>query len=88
MNKKELVQKVSAISGLSIADAEKAVKAYEATIAEAMKAGDKVTSVGFGTFEVKQIAARNGRNPHTGNPMTIPAKQMVKFRPGKNLELK
>ncbi len=88
MNKKELVHKVSAISGLSIADAEKAVKAYEETITEAMKSGDKVTSVGFGTFEVKQIAARNGRNPHTGNPMTIPAKQTVKFRPGKNLELK
>lgn len=88
MNKKELVHKVSAISGLSIADTEKAIKAYEETIAEAVKAGEKVTSVGFGTFDVKQTAGRNGRNPHTGKPMVIPAKQMVRFRPGKNLELK
>jgi DNA-binding protein HU-beta len=88
MNKKELVHKVSTISGLSIADTEKAIKAYEETIAEAMKAGDKVISIGFGTFDIKQTAARNGRNPHTGKPMIIPAKQTVRFRPGKNLELK
>lgn len=88
MNKKELVHKVSTASGLSIADAEKAVKAYEETIAEAMQAGERVISVGFGTFDIKQTTARHGRNPHTGDPMVIPAKRMVKFRPGKNLELK
>lgn len=88
MNKKELVHKVSTASGLSIADAEKAIKAYEETIAEAMNAGEKVISIGFGTFDVKQTAARNGRNPHTGKPMIIPAKQTVRFRSGKNLELK
>lgn len=88
MNKKELIQKVSAISGLSIADTEKAVKAYEETIVDAMQAGEKVISVGFGTFDIKQIGARNGHNPQTGKPMVIPAKQVVKFRPGKRLELK
>ena len=88
MNKKELIHKVSTASGLSTADAEKAVKAYEETIAEAMKAGEKVISIGFGTFDIKQTATRNGRNPHTGKPMIIPAKQTVRFRPGKNLELK
>lgn len=88
MNKKELIQKVSAISGLSVADAEKAVKAYEETIVETMQAGGKVISVGFGTFDIKQTGARNGHNPQTGKSMIIPAKQVVKFRPGKRLELK
>lgn len=88
MNKKELIHKVSTASGLSTTDAEKAVKAYEETIAEAMKAGEKVISIGFGTFDIKQTATRNGRNPQTGKPMIIPAKQTVRFRPGKNLELK
>lgn len=88
MNKKELIQKIAASSGLSIADTEKAVKAYEETVESALKAGDKVVSIGFGTFDIKQTAARNGRNPHTGKPMIIPAKQIVRFRPGKKMELK
>lgn len=88
MNKKELIHKVSTISGLSIPDAEKAVKAYEETIVDALQAGEKVISIGFGTFDIKQIASRNGHNPQTGKPMIIPAKQVVKFRPGKKLELK
>ena len=88
MNKKELIQKVSVISGLSIADAEKAVKAYEETIVNAMQSGKKVVSIGFGSFDIKHIGARNGRNPGTGETMVIPAKQVVKFRPGKRMELK
>lgn len=88
MNKKELIQKIAASSGLSVADAEKAVKAYEETIESALKAGDRVVSVGFGTFDIKQTTARNGHNPQTGKPMIIPAKQIVRFRPGKKLELK
>lgn len=88
MNKKELIQKIAKGSGLSIDNAEKALKAYEETVESALKTGDRVISVGFGTFDIKQTVARNGRNPHTGTPMIIPAKQIVRFRPGKKLELK
>lgn len=88
MNKKELIQKIAVGSGLSIADAGKALKAYEETVVNALKNGEKVISIGFGTFDIKQTIARNGRNPHTGKPMIIPAKQIVKFRPGKKMELK
>lgn len=88
MNKKELIQKIAVGSGLSIADAGKALKAYEETVENALKNGEKVISIGFGTFDIKQTIARNGRNPHTGKPMIIPAKQIVKFRPGKKMELK
>lgn len=75
-------------SRLSIADVEKAIKAYEEAIAEAMNTGGKVISIDFGTFDVKQVAARNVRNPQTGKSMIIPTKQTLRFRPGKNLELK
>lgn len=88
MNKKELIKKIAVGSGLSIADAGKALKAYEETVENALKNGEKVISIGFGTFDIKQTIARNGRNPHTGKPMIIPAKQIVKFRPGKKMELK
>lgn len=88
MNKKELIQKVAIASGLHVTNAEKAVKAYEETIINAMQAGEKVVSIGFGSFEIKQMGPRNGHNPQTGKPMIIPAKQIVRFRPGKKLELK
>ena len=88
MNKKELIQKVAVASGLHASDAEKAVKAYEETIVNAMQVGEKVVSSGFGAFEIKQIGPRNGHNPQSGKPMIIPAKQIVRFRPGKRLELK
>lgn len=66
MNKKELIRNVSTASGLSTDDAEKGVKAYGETVTGAMKAGEKVISIGFGTFDIKQTATRNSRNPHTG----------------------
>lgn len=87
MNKKDLIHKISVKSGLSIADVEKAIKNYEEVIESTLKSGEKVVSIGFGTFDIKQTVARNGRNPQTGKPMIIPAKQTVRFRPGKNLEL-
>lgn len=87
MNKKDLIHKISVKSGLSIADVEKAIKSYEEVIESTLKSGEKVVSIGFGTFDIKQTVARNGRNPQTGKPMIIPAKQMVRFRPGKKLEL-
>lgn len=87
MNKKDLIHKISVKSGLSIADVEKAIKSYEEVIESTLKSGEKVVSIGFGTFDIKQTVARNGRNPQTGKPMIIPAKQTVRFRPGKKLEL-
>lgn len=87
MNKKDLIHKISVKSGLSIADVEKAIKTYEEVVESTLKSGEKVVSIGFGTFDIKQTVARNGRNPQTGKPMIIPAKQTVRFRPGKNLEL-
>lgn len=65
-------------------DAEKkALKAFEDATVEALKAGDKVTLVGFGTFSVSERKERKGRNPQTGAEMTIPAKKVPKFTPGK-----
>nr|DAI00505.1 MAG TPA: DNA binding protein [Caudoviricetes sp.] len=87
MNKKDLIHEISVKSGLSIADVEKAIKNYEEVIESTLKSGEKVVSIGFGTFDIKQTVARNGRNPQTGKPMIIPAKQTVRFRPGKKLEL-
>ena len=73
MNKTELVAAVAEQAGLSKKDAEAAVKAFTDVVAEALKAGDKIQLVGFGTFEVSERAAREGRNPRTGETMTIEA---------------
>ena len=67
-------------------DAEKAVNAALAAITEELKNGGKVSLVGFGTFEVRERPERQGRNPRTGDTLTIPACKMVKFRPGKMLK--
>jgi len=85
MNKGELVGKIAEGAGLSKSDAEKALNACTDAIAGAMKAGDKVSLVGFGTFSVSQRAARTGRNPQTGKPIQIPAKNVVKFKAGSGL---
>ena len=69
MNKTELVAAVAEQAGLSKKDAEAAVKAFTDVVAEALKAGDKIQLVGFGTFEVSERAAREGRNPRTGETM-------------------
>ena len=85
MNKGELVEKLASECNLSKAAAEQVVNSTFSTIAEAMKAGEKVTLVGFGTFSVSERSAREGRNPQTGETMTIPAKKVVKFKAGSKL---
>ena len=86
MNKTELVAAVAEQVGLSKKDAEAAVKAFTDVVAEALKAGDKIQLVGFGTFEVSERAAREGRNPRTGETMTIEASKTPKFKAGKALK--
>ena len=86
MNKTELVAAVAEQAGISKKDAEAAVKAFTDVVAEAMKAGDKVQVVGFGTFEVSERASREGRNPRTGETMTIEASKTPKFKAGKALK--
>lgn len=85
MNKGELAEKVAKTSGLSKASAEDAVNTVLGAIADALTKGDKVTLVGFGTFAVAERAAREGRNPKTGEKMNIPASKGVKFKAGSRL---
>ena len=86
MNKTELVAAVAEQAGLSKKDAEAAVKAFTDVVAETLKAGDKIQLVGFGTFEVSERAAREGRNPRTGETMVIEASKTPKFKAGKALK--
>ncbi|GKT08402.1 HU family DNA-binding protein [Desulforhabdus sp. TSK] len=85
MTKAELVSKVAGDGGITKVQAEKAVDAMVGAIAEALTNGDKVTLVGFGTFSVGERTAREGRNPRTGEKISIPASKVVKFKPGKSL---
>lgn len=87
MNKSELVNAIAAESGLTKADSKKALDAAVAAVSKALKGGDKVTLVGFGTFSVAKRAARQGINPATKKSITIPAKSVVKFKAGSELEL-
>lgn len=87
MNKTELVKAVAAGSGLSVKDASKSVGATIEAIAKSMKAGEPVVIPGFGSFTVRERAARSGRNPRTGEAITIAARKVVCFRPGKGLDL-
>ncbi|AEI14844.1 MULTISPECIES: HU family DNA-binding protein [Flexistipes] len=83
MNKKELIEKMADKAGLKKTEAEKALKAFEESVVDTLKNGDKVTLVGFGTFAVSERKARKGRNPQTGQEINIPAKKAPKFVPGK-----
>jgi DNA-binding protein HU-beta len=85
MNRTELIDKVAKESALSKAVAEQVVNSVFSAIAEAMKSGDKVTLVGFGTFSTSERAAREGRNPKSGETINIPAKKVVKFKAGSKL---
>lgn len=85
MNKTELIDKVAKESDLSKAAAEQVVNSVFSAITEAMKSGDKVTLVGFGTFSTSERAAREGRNPQSGDTINIPAKKVVKFKAGSKL---
>ena len=86
MNKAELIQAVVAKSGLSKKDAEAALAAVIESVTEALKAGEKVALVGFGTFAVKARAARTGKNPQTGEAIQIPASKVPAFVAGKALK--
>ncbi len=86
MNKQDLVSQVADSSGLSKSDASKAVESVFDTISSTLKSGGDVRLVGFGTFSVSQRKASTGRNPRTGEPMTIPASTQPKFKAGKALK--
>jgi len=86
MNKTELVAKIAEGAELTKAQAEKALNSFVAETTAALKAGDKVTLVGFGTFSAVTRAARTGRNPQTGKSIKIAAKTNGKFTPGKALK--
>ncbi|GIP15152.1 transcriptional regulator [Paenibacillus montaniterrae] len=86
MNKTDLINQVSELSGLSKKDAGKAVDAVFGAISEALQSGDKVQLVGFGNFEVRERQARKGRNPQTGEEIDIAASKIPAFKPGKQLK--
>jgi DNA-binding protein HU-beta len=83
MNKTELISAIAEKSGLSKKDSEKALSATIDSIVEALKGGDKVQLIGFGSFEVKERAERTGRNPRTNEEITIPAAKQPQFKAGK-----
>ena len=86
MNKTELVAAMAEKAGLSKKDAEAALKAFTETVTDELKKGEKIALVGFGTFEVSERAAREGRNPQSGAPMKIAASKAPKFKAGKALK--
>lgn len=85
MNKGDLINKVAEESNITKAQATTAVNAMFSAIGSALKGNDKATIIGFGTFSVTKREARSGRNPRTGETITIAAKNVVKFKPGKDL---
>ena len=86
MNKTELIAAIADQAELSKKDAEAALNAFNGTIGKALKKGDKVQLVGFGTFEVSKRSARKGRNPQTGETIKIKASKTPKFKAGKALK--
>ena len=86
MNKTELVAAIAEQTELSKKDAEKALKAFIDVVTDELKKGEKVQLVGFGTFEISEREAREGRNPLTGATMSIPASKAPKFKAGKALK--
>ena len=86
MTKAELINQIAEKCEFTKKDAEKALSAVVSSITEALSNGDKVQLVGFGTFEVAERAAREGRNPQTGATMKIAASKAPKFKPGKALK--
>ncbi len=86
MNKTELIAAMAEQAEISKKDADKALKAFTDVVADELKKGGKVQLVGFGTFEVSERAAREGRNPQTGKTMKIAASKAPKFKAGKALK--
>ena len=87
MNKADLVKAIAAESGLTKKASEAALNAVVASVTKALKEGDKVALIGFGTFSVVEKAERKGVNPATKKEIIIPAKKVVKFKAGAGLEL-
>jgi DNA-binding protein HU-beta len=85
MNKAELIDAMAAGAGISKADAKRALDAFIGSTTDALKKGDRVALVGFGSFSVSTRAARKGRNPQTGKEISIAAKKVVKFKAGAEL---
>lgn len=85
MNKTEFINAISEKAGLSKVDAKKAVDAFIETVSNELKAGGKVSLLGFGSFSVSEKAARKGVNPKTKQPIDIPARKAVKFKCGSEL---
>jgi DNA-binding protein HU-beta len=85
MNKAELIDAIASEAGLTKADAKKALDAFIGATTKALKKGDRVALVGFGSFSVSKREARKGRNPQSGKEITIPAKKVVKFKAGAEL---
>jgi len=88
MNKAELVSKIADDSGLSKTQSNAALGSFVDAVTKALKSGDKVTLVGFGTFSVSKRNARTGRNPQTGATIKIKAKKVARFKAGKELSAK
>ncbi|KNC15239.1 DNA-binding protein HU-beta [Pantoea sp. BIGb0393] len=86
MNKSQLIDKIAADADISKAAAGRVLDAFMESVTEALKGGDEVALVGFGTFSVRERAARTGRNPQTGKELTIPAGKVPGFRAGKALK--
>ncbi|MCR5180720.1 MAG: HU family DNA-binding protein [Bacteroidaceae bacterium] len=86
MNKTELTNAIAAKAGITKVDAKKALDATIESITEALKAGEKVTLIGFGTFATSERPARQGVNPQTGQTINIAAKKIAKFKAGAELE--
>jgi DNA-binding protein HU-beta len=86
VNKTELIAKVAEATEMTKKEATQSVEAVLQSITEALVTGDKVQLIGFGNFEVRERAARKGRNPQTGDEIDIPASKVPAFRPGKQLK--
>lgn len=86
MNKTELIDAIAKESGLSKKDSEKALNAFTEVVGKTLKKKDKISLVGFGTFETRKRAARKGRNPQTGKEIKIAAATVPAFKPGKALK--
>lgn len=85
MNKSQLAEAIAETAGITKVQAKRAIEAFISTTGEAMKAGEKIVLVGFGTFEAVNKPAREGRDPRTGATIQIAAKKVVKFKPGAQL---
>ncbi|MEH0007321.1 MAG: HU family DNA-binding protein [Flavobacteriales bacterium] len=85
MNKSDLTQAMAEAAGISKASSKRALDAFITSVTHTLKRGDRVSLVGFGSFSISERNAREGRNPQTGKTIRIPAKRVVKFKPGAEL---